>query len=348
MNKHLKLLAATALAVSGMTSVLRAEDAKVTVDSSGSNTDSAQTAADRTGDAAERTSDRIGNSAERTGEAVKEKTDKVIAGEGLKGTSAAPDAEGIRDILAQVAEAALTEDGLNDIVERFADADRNRIGEGLDQEDAAYNDLVKQFRDDWKAKYGQDFNITNEEMVFKPETINIVQGEIGESARLAGDRAVDVDVNADAKRSDNEASADVKVRNDTGVDVNATGDRQAPADRNRNDAGRNTAMVSIPESHGMPALTIPLLHEAPDSWRIDIPDNLDANAIRTKTTEALRKSHSMKAEWPADVNDAYLAVSHAVLASFFEGQAGTDAAHSTPDADHSVKSGATDAGSLRQ
>src|SRR5207253_2703933 len=37
-------------------------------------------------------------------------------------------AEEIHDVMAQVAEAALTKNGLTDVVERFVDADRNRLG----------------------------------------------------------------------------------------------------------------------------------------------------------------------------------------------------------------------------
>ena len=68
---------------------------------------------------AERTGQAIDNAARRTGDAINR---------GTSGTVAAPDAEGIRDVIAQIAEASVTKDGLDDVVERFVDADRNRLG----------------------------------------------------------------------------------------------------------------------------------------------------------------------------------------------------------------------------
>lgn len=319
MRKSLKLAAAAALAVSGLSSLTRADDAKVTVD-----TDSSK---------AESTLDRAEQKTSQAADAIKEKTDKVLAGEGLDGTAAAPDAEGIRDVLAQVAEASLTKNGLDDVVERFVDADRNRIGDAIKKNDADYNNLVAQFRDAWKAKYGQDFDITNEEAVFKPDhQVSIIQSEIADSARLAGDKSVNVNAKTDTDKSGNTAgaNADVNVTNNTGIDVNGTGEKQAPADRNKNDAGRNTASVTIPESHGMPALKVAMIHEFPDSWRIDVPDTLDAAGVRSAATQSLQKCMSMKADWPADVNDAYLAVTHTLLDGYLGNQADSDQQPSSP------------------
>src|SRR6185503_16763863 len=41
-------------------------------------------------------------------------------------------AEAIHDVMAQVAEAAMTKGGLGDIAERLVDADRNRLGQTQD------------------------------------------------------------------------------------------------------------------------------------------------------------------------------------------------------------------------
>ncbi len=89
-------------------------------------------------------------------------------------------------------------------------------------------------------------------------------------------------------------------------------------DSNREE-GRNKATVMIPASHGLPAINVPLIHELPDSWRIDIPDTVDAATLRANLQKHLTKAHEMKDQWPADANEAYLAVSHHVLLAIFEG-----------------------------
>jgi len=57
---------------------------------------------------------------------------------------------------------------------------------------------------------------------------------------------------------------------------------------------------------------VPLIHEA-TGWRIDVPDSLDAGKLRSNLVAHLNEVYGMKDQWPADVNDAYRAVSHHVL-----------------------------------
>ena len=108
------------------------------------------------------------------------------------GTAAAPDAEGIRDVLAQVAEASVTKGGLDDLVERFVDQDRNRLGQGLPKDNADLDGRIDQFRKDWKAKYNQDFNIKDEEASLANFTI-----AQSETPRDAAGADVEVDRRAD-------------------------------------------------------------------------------------------------------------------------------------------------------
>jgi hypothetical protein len=304
MNRFSRIFTAATLAVGGLAFV-GCDNTETSRNTTPSNTstpaDRDDTVADKTERAAERTADAVGTAAENTKEAARDAggaiadatrkagdklgsaTDdaRVAAGrvgEGEQATAAAPDAEGIRDILASVTEAALTENGLDDLTERLVDADRNRIGDAIGQESAEHTALVKQFRADWKAKYGQDFDI-KEDKAFPDSMFTVTQGEIGDAApsrtEVATGQAGDVDANREA--------------------------------------GRNIATVQVAESHGMPAVTVPLIHEAPDNWRIDAPDTIDAAKLRSNVLAHLKAAHDMKAEWPANVDDAYAAVTHHVL-----------------------------------
>ena len=299
------ILAAATLAVSGLTFV--GCDKETTRDTTTpSDTRTADrpadddTVAEKTERAAERTGDAIADAARNTKEAAKDAGGAVAdatrkAGDKLgeaagdarqaagrigdRGTAAAPDAEGVRDVLASVTEAALTKDGLDDLTERLVDADRNRIGDAIDEESAEHTALVTQFRADWKAKYGQDFDI-KEDKAFSDSMFTIAQGEIGEAAP-------------------------------TGAEI-ATGQKAGDLDTNKEE-GRNVAVVQVAESHGMPALTVPLIHELPDAWRIDVPDTITAAKLRSNVIAHLQAAHGMKDQWPANVDDAYAAVTHHVL-----------------------------------
>ena len=225
-----------------------------------------------------------------------------------KGTAAAPDAEGIRDVLAQVAEASLTKGGLDDLVERLVDQDRNRLGQTLRDNNPDLDGRIDQFRKDWQAKYNQDFDIKNEEQAFPDSTFMIQQGEIGRNAAGA-EVNVDVDRNAAGGQT---ARVDVDRR--SGVDRPDA----AAADANRNDPGRNIASVRIQASHGMPALTVPMIHEAPDLWKIDVPNTLTAEKLKANLMAHLTAANNMKDQWPADVNQAHAMVAHHVLMALLD------------------------------
>ncbi|MEA2709952.1 MAG: hypothetical protein QOF78_2553 [Phycisphaerales bacterium] len=305
MKKHLTLAAAAALAVAAMGLNVRAADDAAN-QTTNNNPNALERAADKTGDAAR-------NAADKTGDALKTAADKT------KGalSDLGPGKEEIHDVLAQVAEAAMTKEGLDDMVERFVDADRNRIGkdEAAIKNQAELDGLVAQLQQDWKTKYSHEFDIKDEDKVYDGFAM-IMQGEIGESARQASDK-VNVDANAN-RNADGTVRTDVKVENNTGVDAPKTNtDGQTAADSNRNDPGRNIAYVALPASHGLPEVKVPLIHEA-TGWKIDVPDTLDGNKLRDNVKNALTLCKENKDKWPADENEAYRVVSHKILAAIMD------------------------------
>jgi hypothetical protein len=356
MKTQLKLLAAAALATGMMTAPLSAQN---TASGSENQVNSAaDRAADQTNRAADKTGAALDNAADNTRDTAREAgdrtagtLDKAAAGQGVHGTAQAPDAEGIRDVLASTTEAAL-KGSFSDVVERFVDADRNRLGKAMPSDDQlkSLDALTKQLRDDWKAKYNQEFDIDKEELVFNP-SVRIMQGEFaGDQARTAGERTTqvktEVKTTGDADKAPGTAddrSGLEKAADKTGEVIKDTADKtgevakdavdrvrgtSSDVDANK-ERGRNMATAVIPASHGLPQVTVPLIHELPDSWRIDIPDNLDAATVRANLEKHLKMAHDQKAQWPADANEAYLAVAHHVLLGIFEGspnvQQGSDA-----------------------
>jgi len=291
MRKHLAIVAAAALTVGGFTFVHAADNA-------------VERAADKTGDAIKDTASKV--------------KDAVTPGPADPQAAASKDqskhAEEIHDVMAQVAEAALTKDGLDDIVERFVDADRNRLGQNKDalKSDDTLNGRVAQFQKDWKDKYNQDFDIHDEDAVYNLAFATISEGEEGK-ARTAG-AAIDADVKTDAGG----ASVKVDADNKTGVDApKANTDGQTAADKNLNDPGRNIATIHIAASHNMPALDVPMIHEA-GGWKLDIPDSVDATKLKENVLGSLTHCDEMKDKWPADANEAYRAVTHSVLLGIYD------------------------------
>ena len=319
MNKHLSIVAAAALAVAGMGYTVQAQET----------TDNQPNAVER---AADKTGDALNRAADKTGDAISNTADKTR--DALREAGPGNNKEEIHDVLAQVAEAAMNKDALDDMVERFVDADRNRIG----QNQAALDDdtldaKVAALRDDWKAKYNAEFDIKDEDALYGQGFAMITEGEIPEAARTAGERVSGDattagpgaaasgnvgDVSGSATVNPDTGRANVDVNNNTTVDTpRANTDGQTAADTNRNDPGRNIASVKIAASHGMPELTVPMIHEA-GGWKIDVPDTVDAAKLRDNVSNALAKLQENKDKWSPDANEAYRAVTHKVLLAIFD------------------------------
>jgi len=197
-------------------------------------------------------------------------------------------------LLGQVTNASLTKGGFNDVIERFNDADRNRLGSyAHDKNNKDKLDIldgrIAQFQKDWKAKYNENFKIHKDDVVFGNSMFTIAQGEIGKDAQLAGERIPAPDPTKPA----------------TGGDRNL-------------EKGRNVAYVTVASSHGLPELKVPLIHELPDMWKIDVPDSVTGQKLYDNLLKHLTMANEHKDQWPSDVNDAYRMVSHHVLMAILD------------------------------
>lgn len=280
--------------------------ADATKDAADSTKDAAGTAADKTSDAARNTADATkdaaGTAADKTSDAAGKTADATKdTGSKTGGLGAEFTTLGnIRDTLANGTEAALTKGGFDDLVERFVDADRNRIGKGgfSEQEMPEIDGKVAQLQADWKAKYNQDFKIKDQAAVYSDQFAKVEVGEFGSNAKLAADQQKNSQ-EPTAKSDDNAAGNDQKDQN--------------------LEKGRNIATVTIAASHDMPELTIPLIQEAPlGKWKINVPDTVDGPKLKANLLKHLSMVADMKDKWPADVNEAYRAVSHHVLAAVLD------------------------------
>jgi len=286
-------------------------------------------AADRTANAAENVGDNLKEGAQEAGAAIKSGANR--AGEGLKdlgsrakdagkdlgrkvdgainrtgdaaSSAAAPDAGGVHTVLAKITEAALTKGGLDDLAERLVDADRNRLGAGVEAESPELDGRIDQFTKDWQAKYNQKFAFDDAATAFPANTFMISTSETPQGAAGV---SVDVDRSADG------AAVDVDTK--SGVDQPGTD----AADTNRNDPGRDRATLRVAASGDMPELTVPLIHEAPDAWKIDVPDTLTADKLRQNVLAHLTAANEMKDQWPADANQAKAAIAHHVLMALMD------------------------------
>jgi hypothetical protein len=249
-----------------------------------------------------RADDTIGNKTDRAIDKTKDATADAVDKTKEKAHDVKTNWENGRayTLLGQVTNAALTKGGFNDLIERFNDADRNRLGSyAHDKNNKDKLDIldgrIAQFQKDWKAKYNENFKIHKDDVVFGNSMFTVAQGEIGKDAQLAGERIP--------------APQNV-TKDNLNQPKDATGN--TAADRNL-EKGRNIAYVTVASSHGLPELKVPLIHELPDMWKIDVPDNVTGQKLYDNLLKHLTLADEHKDQWPSDVNDAYRMVSHHVL-----------------------------------
>jgi hypothetical protein len=211
------------------------------------------------------------------------------------------DNDDIRAALAGLTQNALTSDGFKDVVGDLIDADQTRIGKYKDRKADELNAKVTAIRDLWKQRYGHDFDIKSAKEVFQPEMVKIARGEVSDSARAAATWPVDP---ATGKPMEKTPEAVAAAAHESAKTLGGKTDL---------DKGRSVALAAIVPSHGLPAVTLSLVHELPDSWRFDIPDARTGEQIYSSLVTQLEFIASHSAEWPAKESAAYDAVGHRVV-----------------------------------
>ena len=116
-----------------------------------------------------------------------------------------------------------------------------------------------------------------------------------------------------------DAPADVHPTSATPATNNAPAGR--PPTQAGDDTNRTHATVAIAAAGTLPALDIPLVHEFPDVWKLDVPDTLDGQRLHDNLIKHLTLADEAKDAWPADANDGYRLIVRHVLAAVFEPEA---------------------------
>jgi hypothetical protein len=242
-------------------------------------------------------------------------------------SAAAPDADDIRKTVAKVTEDAVTKGDFHKLTKNFVDADYDRIKNFKASDNFAQLDgRIDQFNKDWKAKYNEDFSFSSHRNdVLNDSFARITQGEIGE-ARTAGGKEMP-------------SAEPQNVKGGTPQDLKKSGVSQPDANSNKTfggetnrEPGRNVASFIIKGeaqasakvqpgqtpavSANMEAnkeMAVPLIHQLPDTWKIDVPDNIDGQKLHDSLLKHLTMVDENRANWPADKNEAYREVTRHVM-----------------------------------
>jgi hypothetical protein len=213
----------------------------------------------------------------------------------------------------KVAEDALTRNSFDNLLNNLVDQDRDRIKKSVGNSpltnvdgnnNKRLNDLAVSLNDAFKAKYNHDFDM-DATKVFAQDFLHVMTGEVADPALLAGKWPVQSGVMASPGGTLTPQEAQLARDKAFGGDVNL-------------DKGRNVAIGHIKTSHGIPGITASLIHENLGGWKFDIPNTITAQKLYDNLVANLSHIDQKKAELPADINDAYRHVSHAVVAALYD------------------------------
>jgi hypothetical protein len=219
-------------------------------------------------------------------------------------------------------ESSLSRNGFDGVVDNLVDQDRDRLTKSLPEkrtlgnvdgsDNKRFKDLVDAFNVSWKAKYNSALDIDINK-TFVADFLRIQTGEVSDAQQLVGKWPIPNPKMTVSGATQQPGAAGTITKSDAdeaqakmfGGDVNL-------------EKGRNVAIVFIPGSHGMPGVNVSLIHESVGGWKIDLPNNINADRLYNNLVNNLTRVHEMKANWPADGNAGNRLVAHAVVLSLYD------------------------------
>jgi len=239
------------------------------------------------------------------------------------------EAKDIKGELATLTEDALKKDHFDNLINNFVDQDRNRMKDFKNIKVDDLNTQIDKIRQAWKTKYQKDFDIDrgDRDAVYNDQ-VKIVQGEVTDTDLAVKNWPVPASAEMAAKPDSAQGHAEQAAAHKTfGGDVNL-------------DKGRNVALVKIPSSHNMSGVTLSLIHELPDQWRVDVPNTIDGQQIHDNLLKRLTYISDHLDKLPDDINDGYRMLTHSVASAVLNvepSMKGDRAGDRSLDADVKVK-----------
>jgi len=81
--------------------------------------------------------------------------------------------------------------------------------------------------------------------------------------------------------------------------------------------GRDVALVRMPAIDNLPDMTLSMIHQFPDAWKFDIPNDRSGEQIYNDLLTQLTWLGDHSANWPTSTDDAYRTFAHHVIAALY-------------------------------
>lgn len=193
------------------------------------------------------------------------------------------------------------------LVDSMTKSDRERLEPQVQKD---YPDLGKtlvDFRQAWKDKYTDDFDLSRSMMEVAFADSRFIQGELSDQAIMASQRLGPMP--ADEPRTQIQ---------DTGDKVSDMTPKSREAQPHKNDINKSaTVLLPAMREQQLTPVTLRFSDEGKilSDWRLNVPATLTAQKLHDNLNARLTAILADKDKWPAESRDAYHIVSHHVMAS---------------------------------
>ncbi len=208
--------------------------------------------------------------------------------------------ESVRKLLAQITDYAVSNGKQEDLIDDLVKADRDRFNNLKDVNWSDLNGRIDQFRKDWTAKYGHEFDAKdNMAAVFNDEF---------------------------------RCYAGMVSVNDLPSGKTGPGENKMPVGGNPNKETVDQATVIFPHEQTAAApldkakramdatkpVYVHVFNEGKvggmlNAWKIDVPDDMNSQKLHDALLAKLTDLDEHKDKWPSDVNQGYRAVAECIF-----------------------------------
>jgi len=220
---------------------------------------------------------------------------------GFKVKEGAP-AGGIKTGLAKLTERALTKGDFNSMLAELSKQDRERVREFKNVDHAKLDFQISRFRETFKQKYGKDFDPDGKVAFGAP--LLIFEGEVTDSAVALNNWPLP-------------ASPDKAVTASSKVPAGNEKELKKEIKEEKLQKGRNVAIIRFPASHGLPDVTVSMVHHLPGFWRVDIPNDRTGEQLYNDLLTHITMMNDHADKWPAEIHEAYRAAGHHIAAAMY-------------------------------
>jgi hypothetical protein len=193
------------------------------------------------------------------------------------------------------------------LVDLLVRSDRERIEPQVQKEYPELKKTVADFRQAWKDKYKEDFDLSRSMMEVAFADSRCLQGELSDQAIMASQRLGPAPTEQARGQFEDmrDKTSDIAPKSAEAIKPAANAEKSA------------TVLLPGMREQQLTPVTLRFNDEGTilSDWRLNVPATLTAQKLHDNLQAHLTAILADKANWPAEPRDAYHIVSHHVMAS---------------------------------